>query len=266
MICFCTIGTSSIGSSMPRSPRATITQSAARTISSARVTACGFSIFATSGSRVCLRSSTISSARRTKLSATMSTPIRSPVRTCSRSSSGTAGSAAVSPGMFRPWREDDRAADLDHRVDLALLGADRVDPQADGAVGEVHDLVALDRRGQAGVGDEQPRGVTLTAVGSAHERGRVAGLELHDAVAELADPELRAREVLQDRDLAAGATGGVADPARGFRVLVRAAVGEVQPGDVHPGFDHSGEHLGIAGGGPDGGDDLRAALHQRRTL
>ena len=40
---------------MPRSPRATITQSAARTISSARSTACGFSILAISGSRVCSR-------------------------------------------------------------------------------------------------------------------------------------------------------------------------------------------------------------------
>ena len=105
MICFWTIGTSSISISMPRSPRATITQSVARTISSARVTACGFSILATSGSRVCLRSSVMSSARRTNDSATMSTPIRSPVRTCSRSSSGTDGSAAVSPGMFRPWRD-----------------------------------------------------------------------------------------------------------------------------------------------------------------
>ena len=47
---FWTIGTSSIGISMPRSPRATITQSAARTISSARSTACGFSILAISGS------------------------------------------------------------------------------------------------------------------------------------------------------------------------------------------------------------------------
>ena len=102
--CFCTIGTSSIRSSMPRSPRATITQSAARTISSARWTACGFSILAIRGSRVCLRRNVMSSARRTKLSATRSTPIRSPVRTCSRSSSGTAGSAAASPGMFRPWR------------------------------------------------------------------------------------------------------------------------------------------------------------------
>ena len=53
--CFWTIGTSSIRISMPRSPRATITQSAARTISSARCTACGFSILAISGSRVCLR-------------------------------------------------------------------------------------------------------------------------------------------------------------------------------------------------------------------
>ncbi len=31
--------------------------------------------------------------------------IFSPVRRCSRSSSGTAGSDAASPGMFRPWRE-----------------------------------------------------------------------------------------------------------------------------------------------------------------
>ena len=103
--CFCTIGTSSIRISMPRSPRATITQSAARTISSARCTACGFSILATSGSRVWPRTNSTSSARRTNDSATRSTPIFSPVRRCSRSSSGTAGSVAASPGMLRPWRE-----------------------------------------------------------------------------------------------------------------------------------------------------------------
>ncbi len=103
--CFCTIGTSSIRISMPRSPRATITQSAARTISSARCTACGFSILAISGSRVWPRTNSTSSARRTNDSATRSTPIFSPVRRCSRSSSGTAGSVAASPGMLSPWRE-----------------------------------------------------------------------------------------------------------------------------------------------------------------
>ena len=125
MICFCTIGTSSIGSSMPRSPRATITQSAARTISSARVTACGFSIFATSGSRVCLRSSTISSARRTKLK-------RDDVDADPLAGAHVLEVLVGHRGQRRGLARDvqalargDRAADLDDRVDLAGLGADR---------------------------------------------------------------------------------------------------------------------------------------------
>ena len=103
---FWTIGTSSIGSSMPRSPRATITQSETLRMSSARATACGFSILAMSGSRVCARRCSTSSGRRTKLSATRSTPIFSPSRRWSRSSSGTLGSWSTSPGTLTPWRED----------------------------------------------------------------------------------------------------------------------------------------------------------------
>jgi hypothetical protein len=53
-------------SSIPRSPRATIAQSAARTISSIRWTACGVSILAIGGSRVWARTAVMSSARRTK--------------------------------------------------------------------------------------------------------------------------------------------------------------------------------------------------------
>ena len=159
--CFCTIGTSSMRISMPRSPRATITQSAARTISSARWTACGFSILAISGSRVCLRRNVTSSARRTNESATRSTPIRSPVRTWSRSSSGTEGSAAVSPGMLRPWRE----ATLPPTSTSASISpsAGRVarHAQAHGAVGEVHDLARLDGVGQPGPGDVHAAGVAL---------------------------------------------------------------------------------------------------------
>src|SRR5215217_1237027 len=102
---FCTIGTSDSGSSTPRSPRATITQSAARTMSSARSTACGFSIFAISGRRVRSRTCSTSLGRRTNDSATMSTPIDSPNVNRSRSSSGTLGRPASSPGTFTPWRE-----------------------------------------------------------------------------------------------------------------------------------------------------------------
>ena len=103
--CFWTIGTSSIGSSIPRSPRATITVSAARMISSALSTACGFSILATSGSRVWRRTYSTSSAVRTNDSATTSTPIDSPKRSMSRSSSGTATRPRVLPGMLSPCRE-----------------------------------------------------------------------------------------------------------------------------------------------------------------
>ena len=124
----------------------------------------------------------------------------------------------------------------------------------------------VDRRGQPGVGDVHAVASPSPPSGAADEGGRVAGLELDDALAQLADAQLRAGQVLQDRDLAAGAAGGVADAARGLRVLVGAAVGEVQAGDVHPGLDDADEHLGIARGGPDGGDDLRPALHQRRTI
>jgi hypothetical protein len=46
---FCTIGTASSGSSTPRSPRATMMPSKASMISSRLSTACGFSIFAITG-------------------------------------------------------------------------------------------------------------------------------------------------------------------------------------------------------------------------
>ena len=49
MIRFCAIGTSSVPSSTPRSPRATITPSVTARIASRSSSACGFSIFAITG-------------------------------------------------------------------------------------------------------------------------------------------------------------------------------------------------------------------------
>ena len=148
--CFCTIGTRSIGSSMPRSPRATITQSAALRISSARSTACGFSILAISGSRVCSRTCSTSSGRRTNDSATMSTPIDSPWRSSSRSSSGTAGSDVDRAGDVQALARGDRAADLDLGFDLARAAARTVvDAQPHRAVGEVEHVARLERVGEA---------------------------------------------------------------------------------------------------------------------
>ena len=63
-----------------------------------------------------------------------------------------------------------------------------------------------------------------------------------------------------------GAAGGLAHELRGLGVLLGAAVREVQPRDVHAGVDHADEHLGVARGGADRGDDLRAAHHRRSTV
>ena len=73
-------------------------------------------------------------------------------------------------------------------------------------------------------------------------------------------------QVLQDRDLAAGAARGLAHELRRLGVLLGAAVREVQARDVHAGLDHPDEHLRVARGGADRGHDLRAAHHRRSTV
>ena len=70
----------------------------------------------------------------------MSTPIDSPWRNSSRSSSGTDGSVCAGPGMFKSLPRCHRAADLDLGVDLALLDAHRAHAQAHRAVGQIEDL------------------------------------------------------------------------------------------------------------------------------
>ena len=144
--CFCTIGTSSIRISMPRSPRATITQSAARTISSAR---CDGLRLLDLGDQ---RQPRVLAQERDVLGAAHEATAprgrrRSPrrSRTCSRSSSGTDGSAAASPGMLRPWREATAPPTSTSASISPSPGARGRHAQAHGAVGQVHDLVVVRR-------------------------------------------------------------------------------------------------------------------------
>ena len=107
---FCRIGTSASGTSIPRSPRATmIPPFAAAAISSTFCAAWARSIFATSGMsepRLRRRSFTgaRSAAEETKETAMMSTPSLTAKSTQSRSDSVAAGSSAP-PGMFIPLCE-----------------------------------------------------------------------------------------------------------------------------------------------------------------
>ena len=88
---------------------------------------------------------------------------------------------------------------------------------------------------------------------------RLARRQLDDVLAQRADPQLRAGQVLQDRDRAPGAARRVAHAAHRLGVLVERAVRVVQPRHVHAGLDQPHERLGLARGGADRRDDLGAA-------
>ena len=96
----------------------------------------------------------------------------------------------------------------------------------------------------------------------------LAALEEGGSV-ELADPDLRALQVGDQRERAPDRCLHGAHAARAPLVLVVRPVGEVEPNSVHARVDERSERLLVVRRGADGGDDLRAAvgrLHQRRLL
>ena len=178
---------------MPRSPRATITQSAALMMSTACSTACGFSIFAISGRRVWSRTDSTSSGDCTNDSATMSTPIDSPWREQMQVLLGHRRQRRDRTGDVQPLARGDRASDLDLDLDLAVGGAHRDDAQPYRAVGEIQDRVALDGVRQPAPGDAHVVGVAGELLLSARERQLLARRQLDDVLAQRPDPQLRAR-------------------------------------------------------------------------
>ena len=152
----------------------------------------------------------------------------------------------------------DDSTDFDLRVELLVRGARRADAKTDRAVGEVEDLVRLERRRKAFPGDRHPRRVP-DAFGATLERDHAAWMKLRDAVAQGADPQLRPGKVLEDRDRMAGTPGRVAHALGRLGVLLERPVRVIESRDVHPGLDQLEEDVGFTRGGTDGGDDLRAA-------
>ena len=170
--------------------------------------------------------------------------------------------------MFRPWREATEPPTSTIGLDLARRRrGPRSHAQADRAVGEVDD-VARDPRASARPAqrDRHARRRRRGRVGAAHEHEPLAGLELDAVVDERADAQLGPGQVLEDRHRATDGGRRRADARGVLGVQLAVAVGEVQPGDVEPGLDHPRERLRVAGGGADGGDDLRAAHVQTNVL
>mmetsp|Transcript_32592 Transcript_32592/g.103865 ORF Transcript_32592/g.103865 Transcript_32592/m.103865 type:complete len:230 (-) Transcript_32592:752-1441(-) len=109
MMRFCAVTTFSGGISIPRSPRATMTPSVARRMSSKLSRPSWFSIFemilqlgAPASSRI-LRISNTCSALRTKEAKMKSTPSSAPSRRSALSFSDTAGRSRIAPGRLTPF-------------------------------------------------------------------------------------------------------------------------------------------------------------------
>ena len=83
----------------------------------------------------------------------------------------------------------------------------------------------------------------------------MAGDEVH-GMREAADPDLRALQVLQDRERRVGAAGDAPEARDQASVVGACAVGEVDPRHVHARREQALEHLLAVARGADRRDDL----------
>jgi hypothetical protein len=97
------------------------------------------------------------------------------------------------------------------------------DPQPHRAVREIENRILLHRVGEVGPGDRHATRVAQL-LDTADERHPVTGLELDHVALERADAQLRAGQVLQDRDRASRLAGCVTNAADGLGVLLERAV------------------------------------------
>ena len=151
-----------------------------------------------------------------------------------------------------PLVRGDGAAD-EHLAACAAT-VDRGDAEPHGAVVDQHVETGLEHGAEDGRRDRQ-----VVAAGGilAGDRQLFAALE-HDRLRELADAELRALEVGDQRDRPADLLLQAADQLRTRPVILVRAVREVETGAVDGAHELLERH-GIRRRRPDRGDDLRAA-------
>ena len=263
---FWTSGTSSIGSSMPRSPRAIMIPSAAWMISSPLAAAWGFSIFAISGT------STPRAARcsRTGSRSSLAPHEREREEVHAHLEPGVdqvdvllahGGERDRDVGQVQALPRRDATPHLDRRDHVAVVH--RADPEPDGSVGQVEHVALVHQLGEPLPRHRQAVGCALHLLAREHDPRLPC--QLRHAAGHGPDPELGPGQVTEDGHVPAGALGALPDGRGYLGVLLGCAVREVEPGDVHAGGDHLLEDVRALRGGADRRDDLRRA-HALWTL
>ena len=259
MISFCTTGTTSGDSSTPRSPRATITASAAATslpeVLDRLAAFRSWRQSASAGRPVCRPRAT--PARRPRASRTTArrNRRRSPARAPGRGgpASVSAGNRTRFEGSVTPMRSRERAA-LDDRG--TRPGRSRSRPRA---ARFFHRRGARDRR----AADPPPAPAYSMAIVSGEPAAPSASATVCPASicagTPTAGPNLRALQVLHHRDRLSARARFLAQGGHPSGVLLVCAVREIQSRDVHPRVDQGAYRLDVVGRRSQRTDDLGVA-------
>ena len=146
------------------------------------------------------------------------------------------------------------AAVLHHAVDLAAV--DLLHPHGHQAVVDQDHLVRPDLLVQILIGDGH-----LMLVAGHVLRGEdeaVAGVQGDGAVGKGADTDLRALGVQDGGHRAADGVPDGVEPVQPLQMLLMGAMGEVEPGGIHPGADEPADHFLAVHRRAKSADDLRA--------
>ena len=159
----------------------------------------------------------------------------------------------------------DATARLDHAADLLAVDLERA--QAHPAVGQEDRIALVHCRGEAVPADREQFARADRAL-RRRQGELLAGLDLDEPTLDLVEPQLRAGEVAEHADPFAHQLSGRPDPLDVLGVAGLVSVGEVEPEDVGSGRDQTLQHLRRPRGRADRGDDLRPAVigHQSTSV
>ena len=258
MSCFCVCAISSIGTSTPRSPRATMIPSAAARISSKCSSASERSILAMmNGTRPIFAAavraaSSMSFARSTNDWLTASTPAPSANSRHSRSRSVKALMPEIDPRQVQSFARTQLAADRDGAMHVVAF--DALDDELHKAVVEEEAVAGFHHARQRFEAHRNAMRVADNVF--VRESELVARAKLNRLRIDLPEAHFRSWQIRHDRHASSCLALRFANASDDFAVLREVAVRKVQPRHVEAGADEARQHLGRFRGRPDGGDDL----------
>ena len=141
-----------------------------------------------------------------------------------------------------------------------------VHTQADAPVIKEQNVARLEVIEQGRIVETDALPIAAVLADAAVQAEAIARVQFGAASGKAADANLGALEVGENPHVTPVAGRLLADARRHRRVLLDAAVTEIEPEYVHAGLNQSGDGLGAVAGGPHGGDNLGAPVRAAASV